>query len=255
MKKISKYVFLDIIRNRIVIAYTLLLLLISFSVFSLEDNPQKGVLSLVNLVMIIVPLVSIIFSTIYVYNSSEFIELLVAQPLKRKSIWLSMFAGLSVTLALSFLVGVGLPAMLMNPGTDSMVLTFAGMALTVIFVSIAMLSSVLTRDKAKGIGVGIMLWFFFTMIYDGIVLFILFQFGDYPLEKPTIALSMLNPVDLARIMMLLQLDISAMMGYTGALFNQVFGGKTGMVLATFVLAVWAIVPYWFSARKFASKDL
>ena len=80
MKKIAKYVILDILRNRIMIAYTVLLLLISFSVFSLEDNVEKSVLSLINLVLLIVPLVSIIFSTIYVYNSSEFIELLVAQP-------------------------------------------------------------------------------------------------------------------------------------------------------------------------------
>ena len=84
MSKIAKYVVLDILRNRIVIAYTILLLLISFSVFSLEDNVEKGVLSLINLVLLIVPLVSIIFSTIYVYNSTEFIELLVAQPVKRK---------------------------------------------------------------------------------------------------------------------------------------------------------------------------
>ena len=85
MKKIIKYVLLDILRNKVVVAYTAFLLLISFSVFNLEDNSAKGILSLVNLVLIIIPLVSIVFSTIYVYNASEFIELLIAQPLKRSS--------------------------------------------------------------------------------------------------------------------------------------------------------------------------
>ena len=102
MNKIAKYVVLDILRNRIIIAYTILLLLISFSVFSLEDNVEKGVLSLVNLVLLIVPLVSIIFSTVYVYNSTEFIELLVAQPVRRRSIWMSIFTGLSSSLSLAF---------------------------------------------------------------------------------------------------------------------------------------------------------
>jgi Cu-processing system permease protein len=255
MKKIAKYVILDILRNRIMIAYTLLLLLISFSVFGLEDNVEKGVLSLVNLVLLIVPLVSIIFSTIYVYNSSEFIELLVAQPVKRKSIWISIFAGLSTSLSLAFFVGVGIPILLYSPGSNGMVLTISGMALSVIFVSIAMLASVVTRDKAKGIGAYILLWFFFTLIYDGIVLFILFQFGDYPMEKPMIALTSLNPVDLARVMMLLKLDISALMGYTGALFNEVFGGNLGMIYALVILVLWATLPLWISLRKFSAKDL
>jgi Cu-processing system permease protein len=255
MKKIAKYVILDILRNRIMIAYTVLLLLISFSVFGLEDNVEKGVLSLVNLVLLIVPLVSIIFSTIYVYNSSEFIELLVAQPVKRKSIWISIFAGLSISLSLAFFVGVGIPILLYSPGSNGMVLTVSGMALSVIFVSIAMLASVVTRDKAKGIGASILLWFFFTLIYDGIVLFILFQFGDYPMEKPMIALTSLNPVDLARVMMLLKLDISALMGYTGALFNEVFGGNLGMIYALVILVLWATIPLWISLRKFSGKDL
>src|SRR6476646_6069763 len=112
MKKIAKYVILDILRNRIMIAYTVLLFLISLSVFTLEDNVDKGVLSLVNLVLLIVPLVSIIFSTIYVYNSGEFIELLVAQPIRRKNIWLSIFFGLAISLSLAFFIGVGIPILL-----------------------------------------------------------------------------------------------------------------------------------------------
>lgn len=104
MKKILKYVFTDILRNKIVIGYTLFLLILSMSVFNLEDNSAKGLLSLLNIVLIIVPLVSIIFSTIYIYNSLEFIELLVSQPLRRKHIWSSLFAGLAGSLCTSFLL-------------------------------------------------------------------------------------------------------------------------------------------------------
>ena len=109
MNKLVKYVCADILRNRIVIGYTAFLLLISMSVFSLEDNASKGLLSLLNVVLIIVPLVSVIFSTIYVYNSAEFIELLVSQPLRRKQLWSSLFIGLAGSLSLAFLIGVGIP--------------------------------------------------------------------------------------------------------------------------------------------------
>lgn len=255
MKKIVKYVIIDILRNRIMIAYTLFLLLISLSVFNLEDNPEKGVLSLVNIVLIIVPLVSIIFSTIYVYNSSEFIELLVSQPLKRVSLWFSIYSGLALSLTLAFVVGVGVPVLLYSPTSSGIIMIFTGAALSIIFVSIALLASVMTRDKAKGIGVAILLWFFFSLIYDGLVLFLLFQFADYPMEKPMIGLISLNPVDLARVLILLKLDISALMGYTGALFQSFFGANWGMIYSVFILFLWAVVPAWISSRKFNRKDL
>ena len=113
MNKLVKYVCTDILRNRIVIGYTFFLLLISLSLFSLEDNASKGLLSLLNLVLIIVPLVSVIFSTIYIYNSAEFIELLVSQPLRRKHLWSSLFIGLAGSLSLAFLIGVGLPLIIL----------------------------------------------------------------------------------------------------------------------------------------------
>ena len=112
MKKIIKYVITDILRNKIIIAYTLLLLIISFSVFTLQDSSDKGLLSLMNIVLIIVPLICIIFSTIYIYNSSEFIELLVSQPLHRKHLWISLFAGMAIALTLAFFIVFCIPVLL-----------------------------------------------------------------------------------------------------------------------------------------------
>ena len=89
MKKIVKYIMTDILRSKILIIYTLVLFVTSLSIFGLEDNINKGVLSLLNIILIIVPLFSLLFSTIYMYNSAEFIELLVCQPLHRKNIWIS----------------------------------------------------------------------------------------------------------------------------------------------------------------------
>jgi Cu-processing system permease protein len=78
-----------------------------------------------------------------------------------------------------------------------------------------------------------MLWFYFSLIYDGLLLFFLFQFSDYPLEKAMIVLSSLNPIDLGRILILLKLDIAALMGYTGAVFDEVlWRKKTGGISET-----------------------
>lgn len=255
MQKIIKYVILDILRNRIMIGYTLFLLIISLSVFGLEGNPSKGILTLLNVVLIIVPLISIIFSTIYVYNSAEFIELLVSQPVKRRNLWMSIFTGLAGSLCTAFLVGCGIPLLLYVPNATGFTMLGMGLLITIIFTAIALLASMFTRDKAKGIGISILLWFYFTLIFDGIILFLLFQFMDYPLEKAMIAFSFMNPVDLARILILLELDISALMGATSALFREFFGSGQGMIVALFVMALWIILPLWFSVRRFAQKDL
>lgn len=255
MKKIIKYVIVDILRNKIVIAYTLFLLAISLSVFNLEDNSSKGLLSLLNIILFIVPLVCIIFSTIYVYNSSEFIELLVSQPLKRKAIWLSLFWGLAGSLGLAFFVGAGIPILIYQFNTTGLIMLLAGCVLSFIFVAIALLAAVITRDKAKGIGVSVLLWIYFSLLFDGLVLFLLFQFEDYPMEKIMVGISAFNPVDLSRIMILLQMDASALMGYTGAVFKNFFGTYTGTSITALILLAWIFFPLWLSIRKFNRKDL
>jgi Cu-processing system permease protein len=70
-----------------------------------------------------------------------------------------------------------------------------------------------------------------------------------------IVFSFLNPIDLGRIQILLQLDISALMGYTGAVFREFFGNSTGIVLSFSGLIFWIIFPILISVKKFKRKDL
>jgi len=253
--KIIKYVITDLLRNRTILVYTLVLLALSLSIFMIEDNTDKGIASLLNIVLFVIPLVSIVFSTIYLYNSSEFIALLVSQPLKRQTIWLSLFIGLATAMSLAFLVGVGIPTLLFAPGISGITLVIDGLLLSLIFVSIAMWTSVRIRDKAKGIGLAIMLWLYFALIFDALLLFALFQFADYPIENLMIAVSMLNPIDISRILILLQIDLSAMMGYTGAIFRNFFGTHSGMIITFIIMLLWAAIPLYFSTRFFKQKDL
>ena len=250
-----KYVMIDILRSKIVAGYTVFLLAVSFSLFNLEDDPSKGLLSLLNIILIIVPLISIIFATIYVYNSAEFIELLVSQPIRRTTLLASIYTGITTSLMLAVLVGIGLPVFLYDRSQVGLTLVVAGIILTAVFSGLAILASVITRDKAKGIGLSLLLWFYFAIIFDGLILFILFQFADYPLEKVSIALTALNPIDLSRILVLLKMDIAAMMGYTGAVFQQFFEGIYGYLFISFVRFFWIVVPISLAIKKFNKKDL
>jgi len=255
MNKIFQYVIIDILKNKIVLTYTILLGVLAWSTFSLEDNASKGLLTLLNLILLVVPLVAVLFSTIYIYNSNEFIELLVSHPIKRQKIWWSLFGGLAVSLAGAFLLGAGVPLVLFAPSSQSFLMLAVGLLTTLIFVALAFLSAILSRDKAKGIGIAILLWLFFALLFDGLVLLALFQFADYPIEKVMVGVAALNPLDLARILILLQLDVAALLGYTGAIFKNFFGTTWGLCLSFALLLVWVIIPFAISLRRFKEKDL
>jgi Cu-processing system permease protein len=100
-----------------------------------------------------------------------------------------------------------------------------------------------------------MTWLYFALLFDGMVLFLLFQLEEYPIENAMVAVTALSPIDLARIQILLHLDVSAMMGYTGAIFKDFFGTSIGLIISFLLLCFWAIIPFYISLKKFRNKDL
>ena len=255
MNRVIKYVFYDILRTRFILLYTALLLISTFALFQLDSDAGKVVMSLLNIVLMVVPLISIVFTTIHFYNSYEFIELMLAQPINRRVVFMGEYLAVTLSLCIAFLAGVGIPILMYGITPSALALLFCGVALTMVFVSLAFLASVLTRDKAKAIGVALLFWFYFSLIYDGFLLWFVYAFNDYPLEKITLTLIALNPVDLARVIMLLQLDISALMGYTGAFYKEFFGSSFGIVFSTSILSLWTIIPCLLALRIFSKKDL
>ena len=98
------------------------------------------------------------------------------------------------------------------------------------------------------------MWLFFAVIYDGLFMISLIVFGDYPLDQYALGISLFNPIDLSRIMILLKLEISALLGYTGALFQKFFGTQSGFVISISVLLVWVIIPVLLLIRKSSKID-
>jgi Cu-processing system permease protein len=53
----------------------------------------------------------------------------------------------------------------------------------------------------------------------------------------------------------MQTDAAALMGYSGAVFQQVFTENWGKALVLVLLLLWALVPFSLSIRWFIRKDL
>ena len=247
------------IRNRWMFIYMGFYLILTTAFLLLSNDPTKVIISLTNIVLILTPLVGILFSTMYYYSSREFIELLLAQPLSRNSVFSGLYMGLAASLCLSLVIGVALPAILFGMLASDVLTTFLlllvmAVILSVVFSLLAFLISMHYENRIKGFGIAIFTWLFFAIIYDGIFLLLLLTFNEYPLEKLTFSLTLLNPIDLARILIILKLDISAMMGYTGAVLTKLIGSSWGSVLIILTLFLWIIFPYYGVIRLSKRKD-
>lgn len=257
--KVARYEIRDVIRSRWLIGYTLFFLLVTDALFRFGGGGEKALLSLINVVLILIPLVSIVFSTVYLYAAREFIELLLAQPIKRRQVFAGLYVGLALPLSLSFVTAVCIPFILhrgiasAQPGTFAALL-LAGIALTLIFTALAFLIVARTEDRVKGLGLAVAVWLFLAVLYDGLVLLVISIMADYSIERPLIALMLANPMDLARVALLLQFDVAALLGYTGAVMQKFFGRAIGVTVTSLALAVWVIVPLFAGMRAFQKKD-
>ena len=112
----------------------------------------------------------------------------------------------------------------------------------------------LSEDKIKGIGFAILAWLFTAVIYDGLFLVSLVIFDEYPLEYFALGASVFNPIDLSRILIILKLDISALLGYTGAVLQNFFGTSVGMLITSIMLMLWMFIPLKMIVSKSKKKD-
>jgi len=168
---------------------------------------------------------------------------------------LAEYVGVAFALSIAYLVGVGLPVILLNYSLAAFTLLVSGLFLTLIFTALALLVFVLFKDKTKGIGAAIITALFFTLLFDGLLLSFIYSFNDYPIDEPLLGFISMNPVDLARIFVLLQLDVAVMMGYSGALFKEFMGSFIGSIYTIACMAFWVLIPMAVSVRKFKKKNL
>jgi Cu-processing system permease protein len=208
---------------------------------------------------VLTPLIGTIFGVMYYYNSREFTELLLAQPINRKKIFMGQFLGISISLTLSLVLGLGIPFMLYGLFKSTAIFNFGlllvvGSFLNFIFVALSYNIALSTENKIKGFGYAILMWLFLAVIYDGVFLISLVMFDEYPLDKFSLIATMFNPIDLSRILILLKLDISALLGYTGAVFRKFFGTNLGMVLSMSILILWVLIPVVRMNLKLKNKD-
>jgi Cu-processing system permease protein len=256
--KILKYQLQDVLRGKWLLFYGLFFLLITDAFFRFGGDGPRVILSLMNVVLLVIPLMAVVLGAMYLYNSREYIELLLSQPIERGSLFAGLYAGLSLPLVAAFMAGVTLPFLyhgaLFSDAAALLVMLVTGTLLTLVFVALAFAIALATEDRIKGLGLALGAWMFFGVIYNGMMLLVIQLFHAYPLQQAVIVMSLLNPIDLGRILLLLNLDAAALMGFTGAVFQKFFGSTPGQAMSVAAMLAWLAAPLLAGRRAFLRKN-
>lgn len=256
--RIAAYAVRDLARSRWLAGYAAFFMLATFALLQFSDSQAKAMLSLVNVVLLIVPLANVVFGTMYLQSSREFVELLLAQPIRRRQLFAGLFFGLATPVSLAVIGGIGVPLAVMGASRETLaagaVLALMAAALGAVFTGIAAVVAYGFEDRVRGIVAAIGVWLSFAVVYDALVIMVATRFAEYPIERPMLVAMFANPIDLARLVMLTRFDVAALLGYTGALFQQLLGGVPGLIVAITVFTLWATLPALYGARLFHRKD-
>jgi Cu-processing system permease protein len=215
--------FRDRFRNRWVLAVALV-----FTVFSLlityfgaavqgQIGPRSielTIASLVSLVIYLIPLIALLlgFDAIVGERERGSLDLLLALPITRLELLLGKFLGLAGALTLSTVAGFALVAVLLFQQFSYAGLyhylgfVVSSVLLGLAFLSLAMLLSVLARDRTRASGLAIALWFALVLVFDLLLLGLLVASGGELGGDAFAYLLLLNPADIFRILNVFSLD-------------------------------------------------
>lgn len=257
--KVMRFAFFDLLRSRWMIVYTLFFLATTAGLLYFGDDQAQAALSTLNLVLLIIPLVALMLAMNYFYYTRDFVQLILTQPVARSSVFVGQFAGVALPLAGAFAVGCGIPFLvhsLSNPVRPALVLTLlgAGVLISLVFAALAFWIGIANDERSRALGIALGLWLGLSIVYDALMLFFVVAAQAYPIDRAMIGLSVLNPIDLSRILVLMQLDTAALMGYTGAVFRTFLGSSVGTAVSVAALFAWISVPMVLGLLAFKRKN-
>jgi Cu-processing system permease protein len=257
------------LETRWLFAFTVLFaaLVLGVSYFGLVQSREVGfqgfarvTLSLMNLVLLVVPLIGLLLGVTSLAGGGETLPLLLAQPVTRGEVLAGKFAGLSLALAAAQALGFGSGGLViaLHAGTDQVpgfvTLTALSLLLGWLSIAAALGLAAIWPDRFRAMSAALILWLVMVVAYDLVVLGVTSVLRGLPLEAILIPALLVNPVDLARVTVTLAVGSGALFGPTSAVLAKRFGSEGGIALGLAVLIVQTLIPLWIAARIFRRRD-
>lgn len=264
--------FRDGLRNRWVLAATLLLGALALALTFLGSAPSGAVeasrlavtvVSLASLGIFLIPLIALLISYDALVGEAErgTMLLLLSYPIARSQVLLGKFLGHVGILVLATVIGYGAAGALAAAVGDADGRTWRAFAamlgtsvlLGAIFVAIGYAISAAARDRGTAAGLAVAAWFVFVVLYDMALLGALVaDEGQVITAELFGALMLLNPADLYRMFNLAGSNGIARMAGMAGLASQA-GFAAPLLLAA--MAAWVAAPLALAGALFVRREL
>lgn len=218
--------------------------------------------SLLSLVLYVVPLIALTMGTLSFTSERSVSELLFAQPVTRTEILLGKLAGLFASMVTSTLIGFGAGGLVIAAKAGSegagRYPAFVGLSLllALAFLSLSALVAFLCQRKARAFGVTLILWFFFVVFYDLLVIGGSLLFKERTANTLIFASLFGNPVDMVRVASLIVMDGKEIFGAAGGALVRFLGGDAASLLLLLGgLLLWIVLPFLTSCHLLKRQDI
>jgi len=217
--------------------------------------------SLINLVLLIVPLMGLTLGALSLAGERErgTMLYLLTQPVSQAELLAGKFLGLALAMLVALVLGFGLSGLLIawrggtTEATRFLELVLMAFGLALASLSMGFLISATTRKSATAVGLALFLWLLFVF------------FGDLGLMGTAIVLrldidqlftlALLNPLQIFKMAAILSIRSNLeVLGPAGIYAVRTFGTQL-MVFLLAILALWAIVPFIGTYLVFRRKGV
>ncbi len=228
-----------------------------------QDFARTAV-SLVQLVLLLVPLASLVFGVLELTPDRGAAELLYSQPVPRSTILTGKLLGLFLALVAAQAIGFGAAGLVVFSGAGEYGLAgFLGVVagsivLTAIFLGIAALVAAgnFGRRRTRALAIALVVWFVAVVLFDVAALGLASVLRSGSASRLLITSVLVNPVDAVRTAALLGIEGTAAFGASSLAFLRFTGGPLGAALWLGAsLVAWAIVPVLLAAYRLRRSDI
>lgn len=227
-----------------------------------QDFARTAV-SLVQIVLLLVPLAALVFGGLALTPERGAAELLYSQPVPRGAILLGRMLGVWLALAAAEAIGFGLAGLFMQyqAGPDGLTrygaLVLTAVVITGVFLAIATLLAGLNAGRrTRVLAAALVVWFITVVMFDVAVLGIASLLRSGSASRLLITATLINPVDAARTGSLLAIEGTAAFGAASlALLRFTGGAAMALVLIAASLVIWLVVPLVAALRALARADI
>lgn len=218
--------------------------------------------SLLNLVIYLVPLMSLSMGALSFTGERGAAELLFSQPVERSEILLGKVAGLFGSVAAATCFGFGAAGVVIalngdgSGGAGYAALVGLTLLMSFIFLSLGAMVALLARTRARAFGYSLFVWFFLVLFYDLLVMGIAFLLKERAANTLIFVSLFGNPADMVRVSALIAMGGTTIFGAAGALLVKFLGGAvSGCVAVVAVLLAWAAVPLLIANRILKRQEI